>query len=130
MPKTRYGPGYGPLFVTFTNMAKHKNTTPHDPVKDAQREAEKDIHLDPEFAEGDPTDDLDEGELARRDNSDEEGLNALDKKRPRGGNAGTGHAGTGPAAKGGNAPHPAKGGGAPHSGKGNNAPHSGKGSEK
>jgi hypothetical protein len=62
-------------------MAKQKKTKPTDPVKDAQREAEKDIHLDPEFAEGDPTDDLDEGELAQRDNSDEAGFDALEKKR-------------------------------------------------
>ena len=57
-----------------------KKTT--DPVKTAQQEAEKDILRDPELSEGDPTDDLDEGELARRDNSDEAGFDNLEKERP------------------------------------------------
>jgi hypothetical protein len=54
----------------------------NDPVKVAQEEAEKDILGDPELRGGDATDDLDEGELARRDNSDEEGFDQLEKKRP------------------------------------------------
>jgi hypothetical protein len=73
-----------------------------DPVRSAEEEAEKDILKDPELsdsirAEGEgydrggtrddvptkvPTDDLDEGELARRDNSDEEAFDELEKKRP------------------------------------------------
>ena len=57
-----------------------KKTT--DPLKAAHAEAEKDMERDPELSEGDPTDDLDEGELARRDNSDEEGLDGLEKERP------------------------------------------------
>jgi hypothetical protein len=76
-------------------MARHKTTKSTDPLRDAQREAEKDIHSDPDFEEGGPTDDLDEGELAQRDNSDEEGFDALEKKRPRGGQAGGGSGGSG-----------------------------------
>jgi hypothetical protein len=60
-------------------MAKKKGT---DPVKSAEEEAEKDILQDPELSDSDPTDDLDEGELARRDNSDEEAFDELEKKRP------------------------------------------------
>jgi len=82
-------------------MAKKKTT---DPNKAAHDEAEKDILNDPELSDSDPTDDLDESELAQRDNSDEDAFDALEKKR-----AAPGH----PAA-----PH--------HAGK----PHSGKGSEK
>ena len=54
------------------------------PAKDARREAEKDIDNDPDLAEGSPADDLDEGELAQRDNSDEGAFDALERKRPRG----------------------------------------------
>ncbi len=53
-----------------------------DPVRSAEEEAEKDILNDPELSDSDPTDDLDEGELARRDNSDEEAFDELEKKRP------------------------------------------------
>ena len=80
---------------------KHKKTDPHqqtarphDPVRDAQKEAEKDIGNDPEFAEGDPDDDLDEGELARKDNSDEEAFDELEKRRTGGTHTGT-HSGKG-----------------------------------
>jgi hypothetical protein len=62
---------------------KQKKTKPHDPARDAQEAAEKDIGNDPEFEQGDPDDDLDEGELARKDNSDE-GFDALEKKRSDG----------------------------------------------
>jgi hypothetical protein len=80
---------------------KQKMKKPQDPVKNAQREAEKDMQLDPEFDEGSPTDDLDEGELARRDNSSEEGFDALEKQRPRGGHGGKGSGGSGhPSGKG------------------------------
>ncbi len=68
-------------------MAKHtENKTadqhgkkPVDPVKGAYEQAEKDILKDPELSDTDPTDDLDEGELARKDNSDEE---AADQVQP------------------------------------------------
>ena len=60
-------------------MAKKKGI---DPVKSAEEEAEKDILQDPELSDSDPTDDLDEGELAQRDNSDEEAFDELEKKRP------------------------------------------------
>ena len=60
-------------------MAKKKAT---DPNKSAHDEAEKDILGDPELSDSDPTDDLDEGELAERDNSDEEAFDELEKKRP------------------------------------------------
>ena len=94
-------------------MAKKKAT---DPNKSAHDEAEKDILNDPELSDSDPTDDLDEAELAQRDNSDEEAFDELEKKRPK------------PHHPGGpqhphSEQHPAK----PHSG---GHPHSGKGSEK
>ena len=53
-----------------------------DPIKKAYEEAEKDILKDPELSDPDPTDDLDEGELARKDNSDEEAVDEVDKERP------------------------------------------------
>jgi hypothetical protein len=52
-----------------------------DPAAKAYNEAEKDILKDPELSDPDPTDDLDEGELARRDNSDEEALDSLERPR-------------------------------------------------
>jgi hypothetical protein len=52
-----------------------------DPASKAYNEAEKDILKDPELSDPDPTDDLDEGELARRDNSDEEALDYLERSR-------------------------------------------------
>jgi hypothetical protein len=63
---------------------KRKKTTPPDPVKSAHDQAEKDMEMDPDLQEGDPDDDLDEGELARKDNSDEEGFDALERKRASG----------------------------------------------
>lgn len=60
-------------------MAKKKII---DPNKAAHDEAEKDILGDPELSDSDPTDDLDESELAQRDNSDEEAFDELEKKRP------------------------------------------------
>lgn len=44
---------------------------PRDVNEEALRQAEKDIGEDPELSDPDPTDDLDEGELARKDNSEE-----------------------------------------------------------
>ena len=64
-------------------MAKQINKpTTKNPIRDAEEQAEKDILNDPELSDSDPTDDLDEGELARRDNSDEKGFDQLEKKRP------------------------------------------------
>jgi hypothetical protein len=83
-------------------MAKKEAT---DPNKSAHDEAEKDILGDPELSDSDPTDDLDEAELAQRDNSDEDAFDGLEKKRP---------------AK----PHSEQ-----HRGEGKH-PHSGKGNEK
>lgn len=60
-------------------MAKKKTAAPN---KDAREEAEKDILNDPELSDSDPTDDLDESELAQRDNSDEAAFDELEKKRP------------------------------------------------
>ena len=54
----------------------------NDPIRAAEEEAEKDILNDPELSDSDPTDDLDEGELAQQDNSDEEAFDELEKKRP------------------------------------------------
>src|SRR5579872_1697358 len=77
------GGRFGLQFVgDYSNNAPMNRKKTTDPVKAAQEEAEKDILRDPELSGGDPTDDLDEGELARRDNSDEEGFDQLEKKRP------------------------------------------------
>jgi hypothetical protein len=54
----------------------------NDTIRAAEEEAEKDILNDPELSDNDPTDDLDEGELAQQDNSDEEAFDELEKKRP------------------------------------------------
>jgi hypothetical protein len=83
-----------------------KGTKKSDPASKAYEQAEKDILHDPELSDSDPADDLDEGELARKDNSDEEALDNLERPRV----AGDGHT--------------AKGG---HTGNGH---HSGKGKEK
>ena len=64
---------------------KTKKTPPADPVKSAHDQAEKDMEMDPDFVGEDPTDDLDEGELARKDNSDEQAFDALERKRASGG---------------------------------------------
>jgi hypothetical protein len=82
----------------------HNARDAHDDpnTRGARLEAEKDILGDPELSDDDPTDDLDEAELAQRDNSDEDALDALEKERPAKPHT-----------------HPAK----PH-------PHSGKGKEK
>ncbi|HTR29087.1 MAG TPA: hypothetical protein VMH27_07445 [Puia sp.] len=60
-------------------MAKSKKGS--DPVSNAHDQAEKDMLKDPELSDPDPTDDLDEGELARKDNSDEEALDSLERPR-------------------------------------------------
>ena len=60
---------------------KHKKTE-KDHIHDAEEQAEKDILKDPDLNDSDPADDLDEGELAQRDNSDEEAFDELEKKRP------------------------------------------------
>lgn len=73
-------------------MAKKKAA---DPNKEAHDEAEKDILGDPELSDGDPTDDLDESELARQDNSDEDAFDELEKRRPGGRDAGGGEQGSG-----------------------------------
>jgi hypothetical protein len=62
-------------------MAKDKNKKVNDPVSSAYNQAEKDMLKDPELNDPDPTDDLDEGELARKDNSDEEALDSLERPR-------------------------------------------------
>jgi hypothetical protein len=59
---------------------QHKKSK--DPNTSAHDQAEKDMEKDPELSDPDPTDDLDEGELAARDNSDEEALDYLEKPRP------------------------------------------------
>lgn len=65
-----------------TNKGKSPKKPRHNPVRDAEEQAEKDILNDPELSDSDPTDDLDESELAQRDNSDEEAFDELEKKRP------------------------------------------------
>ncbi len=61
-----------------------KKTKEKDPVTKAHDEAEKDILADPELSDSDPTDDLDEGELARRDNSDEEAVDQVQHRKAGG----------------------------------------------
>ena len=83
---------------------KKKHTDPAakgDPAAKAYEQAEKDIPGDSELSDPDPTDDLDEGELAQKDNSDEEAFDELE--HPHSGKGGHPHA---------------SGGGHPHSGKG------------
>ena len=53
-----------------------------DPIHNAEEQAEQDMSKDPDLSPGDPADDLDEGELAQRDNSDEDAFDELEKKRP------------------------------------------------
>jgi hypothetical protein len=73
-------------------METAKGKKEKDPVAAAHEEAEKDMSKDAELNDGDPTDDLDEGELARRDNSNEEGFDYLERSRPQesGGHSGKG----------------------------------------
>ena len=66
-----------------------------DPASRAYEQVEKDILHDPELSDSDPTDDLDEGELARKDNSDEEALDNLEKPRSGGHSAKDHHSGKG-----------------------------------
>jgi len=63
------------------HMATEKHKKGKDPITDAHNQAEKDMLKDPELSDPDPTDDLDEGELARKDNSDEEALDYLERPR-------------------------------------------------
>lgn len=67
---------------------KDKKAPPAAPPKTtpaaAHAAAERDIERDPDLSDPDPTDDLDEGELARRDNSDEEAFDELERPRQKG----------------------------------------------
>jgi len=76
-------------------MATDKKKKGKDPIASAHDQAEKDMLRDPELSDPDPTDDLDEGELAKRDNSDEEALDYLERPRQRenGGHERGGHEG-------------------------------------
>ncbi len=62
-------------------MATEKHKKKNDPVSDAHKQAERDMSKDPELSDPDPTDDLDEGELAQRDNSDEKAVDYLERPR-------------------------------------------------
>ena len=88
-----------------------KRKKERDPVVAAHEEAEKDMSKDAEMSDSDPADDLDEGELARKDNSAEAGFDSLERpgKQGNGGDRGRGSGG--------------------HSGKSQDG-HSGKGKEK
>jgi hypothetical protein len=123
-------PASGKLFVgsqqsIFMSKAKDPNKTApktrevsksldQADTRDARLAAEKDILKDPDLSDDDPTDDLDEAELAQRDNSDEEAFDALEKSRPAKPHAHAAH------------PHPGED--HPHLGK--DHPHSGKGNAK
>ena len=48
----------------------------------ALKQALHDINSDPDLQETPASDDLDEGELARKDNSDEKAFDALERNRP------------------------------------------------
>ncbi len=74
LEKTVYGHGKH-------KNAKDPNSSAHDQAENAHDQAEKDMEKDPELSDPDPTDDLDEGELANRDNSDEEALDFLERPR-------------------------------------------------
>jgi hypothetical protein len=103
-------------------MATEKHKKEKDPVSSAHDQAEKDMEKDPELSDPDPTDDLDEGELAKRDNSDEEAFDYLERPRHQGhgGHDGEGHGGHAGEGQGGDA----------DKGHGGHAGHSGKGREK
>ena len=63
----------------MTEKKKHADpAAKRDPASKAYEQAEKDILGDPELSDPDPTDDLDEGELAQKDNSDEEAFDELE----------------------------------------------------
>jgi hypothetical protein len=78
-------------------MATDKRKKDKDPNASAHDQAEKDMEKDPDLSDPDPADDLDEGELANRDNSDEEALDYLERPRPQGhgGHGSEGHGGHG-----------------------------------
>jgi len=71
-----------------TNKGK---STKKDPIREAEEQAEKDILNDPELSDSDPTDDLDEAELAQKDNSGEEAFDELEKERPKKHHSGKGN---------------------------------------
>ena len=97
-------------------MATDKKKKGKDPIASAHDQAEKDMLRDPELSDPDPTDDLDEGELAKRDNSDEEALDYLERPRQRG-NGGHEGKGQGGHEGGGHGGHEGKGHGG-HTGEG------------
>jgi hypothetical protein len=74
-------------------MATDKHKKGKGPVSDAHDQAERDMEKDPEMSDSDPTDDLDEGELARRDNSAEDALDNLERGRQGGRPEHGGHSG-------------------------------------
>ncbi len=53
------------------NKLPAENKAVTDPIKTAKLEAEAAIELDPDFATDPASDDLDEGELAKLDNSND-----------------------------------------------------------
>jgi hypothetical protein len=76
--------GSGLYFVGYYKNSimainRTKKTKEKDPAAVAYKEAEKDMEKDPELSDPDPTDDLDEGELARKDNSDEKAEDQMQK---------------------------------------------------
>lgn len=66
----------------MTNDNKKNQQSQGDPAK-AHEQAEKDILQDPELSDPDPTDDLDEGELARADNWEKEEDTPDHPRKPR-----------------------------------------------
>ncbi|HET6252661.1 MAG TPA: hypothetical protein VFE32_01240 [Puia sp.] len=109
-------------------MATDKNKKGKDPIANAYDQAEKDISKDPELSDPDPTDDLDEGELAARDNSDEEAFDHLERPRQEGHGGHGGDAAKGHGEDGGHGGDAAKGHEG-HSARGHGG-HSDKGKEK
>jgi hypothetical protein len=95
MPRTGSGPAFVGTIQNIYMAADKKGQKKSDPASKAYEQAEKDILHDPELSDSDPTDDLDEGELARKDNSDEEALDNLEKPRSGGHSAKDHHSGKG-----------------------------------
>ena len=76
-------------------MVTDKHNKGKDPISSAHDQAEKDMLKDPELSDPDPTADLDEGELANKDNSDEEALDYLERPRHQADKGHEGHEGHG-----------------------------------
>jgi hypothetical protein len=96
----RFRPGFCAKLRKKSYMTNDKHKKTGYPIASAHDEAEKDMSKDFELSDPDPTDDLDEGELARKDNSDEEALDNLERPRHQGQSGHAEKGGSGRAARG------------------------------